>query len=97
MFLFRKTKYFYKGLLDWDDRSSAGRYVRDNCKPLKVNTVSTLMLIAFGGQNCLFLTFRIRLEISIDGRNIVRASILIILAEISEESKEQQYCFDKVI
>jgi len=31
----RKTKYFYKGKLDWDERSSAGRYVRDNCKALK--------------------------------------------------------------
>ncbi|XP_050304693.1 serine/threonine-protein kinase Doa isoform X2 [Anthonomus grandis grandis] len=29
-----KTKYFYKGRLDWDEKSSAGRYVRDNCKPL---------------------------------------------------------------
>ncbi len=35
-FLFRKTKYFYHGRLDWDERSSAGRYVRDNCKPLRV-------------------------------------------------------------
>ncbi|KAK3699575.1 hypothetical protein QZH41_014276, partial [Actinostola sp. cb2023] len=31
----RKTKYFYKGRLDWDDKSSSGKYVRDNCKPLK--------------------------------------------------------------
>uniref|UniRef100_A0A0P4VRH3 Putative lammer dual specificity kinase n=1 Tax=Rhodnius neglectus TaxID=72488 RepID=A0A0P4VRH3_9HEMI len=29
-----KTKYFYRGKLDWDEKSSAGRYVRDNCKPL---------------------------------------------------------------
>ncbi|XP_043284830.1 dual specificity protein kinase CLK2 isoform X2 [Venturia canescens] len=29
-----KTKYFYHGKLGWDDKSSAGRYVRDNCKPL---------------------------------------------------------------
>ncbi|XP_044007848.1 dual specificity protein kinase CLK2 isoform X2 [Aphidius gifuensis] len=29
-----KTKYFYHGKLNWDDKSSAGRYVRDNCKPL---------------------------------------------------------------
>ncbi|XP_011876056.1 PREDICTED: dual specificity protein kinase CLK2 isoform X6 [Vollenhovia emeryi] len=29
-----KTKYFYHGKLDWDDKSSAGRYVRENCKPL---------------------------------------------------------------
>ncbi|CAF0731657.1 unnamed protein product [Brachionus calyciflorus] len=31
----RKTKYFRRGKLDWDERSSAGRYVRDNCKPLR--------------------------------------------------------------
>jgi len=31
----RKTKYFYRGRLDWDEKSSAGRYVRENCKPLK--------------------------------------------------------------
>ncbi|CAF0990092.1 unnamed protein product [Rotaria magnacalcarata] len=31
----KKTKYFYHGRLDWDERSSAGRYVRDNCKPLR--------------------------------------------------------------
>lgn len=29
-----KTKYFYHGKLNWDDKSSAGRYVRDHCKPL---------------------------------------------------------------
>ncbi|XP_053677927.1 serine/threonine-protein kinase Doa [Anopheles nili] len=28
------TKYFRYGKLDWDERSSAGRYVRDHCKPL---------------------------------------------------------------
>jgi len=33
----RKQKYFYHGRLDWDDLSSAGKYVRDNCKPLMVN------------------------------------------------------------
>lgn len=38
MCFFRKTKYFYKGKLDWDERSSAGRYVRENCKALKVGT-----------------------------------------------------------
>lgn len=32
-----KTKYFYHGKLDWDEKSSAGRYVRDNCKPLHVS------------------------------------------------------------
>ncbi|XP_069041594.1 dual specificity protein kinase CLK2 isoform X3 [Lepisosteus oculatus] len=31
----RKQKYFYHGRLDWDDSSSAGRYVRENCKPLR--------------------------------------------------------------
>ncbi|KAI0982444.1 hypothetical protein GJ496_011431 [Pomphorhynchus laevis] len=31
----RKTKYFYHGRLDWDERSSAARYVRENCKPLR--------------------------------------------------------------
>ncbi|XP_035260731.1 dual specificity protein kinase CLK2-like isoform X1 [Anguilla anguilla] len=31
----RKQKYFYRGRLDWDQSSSAGRYVRDNCKPLR--------------------------------------------------------------
>ncbi|XP_056646871.1 dual specificity protein kinase CLK2-like [Diorhabda sublineata] len=29
-----KTKYFYRGKLEWDEKNSAGRYVRDNCKPL---------------------------------------------------------------
>lgn len=32
-----KTKYFYHGKLDWDEKSSAGRYVRENCKPLMVS------------------------------------------------------------
>ncbi|NP_001089758.1 CDC like kinase 2 L homeolog [Xenopus laevis] len=31
----RKQKYFYHGRLDWDDNTSAGRYVRENCKPLR--------------------------------------------------------------
>jgi len=30
----RKQKYFYRNRLDWDEHSSAGRYVRENCKPL---------------------------------------------------------------
>lgn len=37
-----KTKYFYHGKLDWDDKSSAGRYVRDNCKPLHVSILIVL-------------------------------------------------------
>lgn len=28
-----RTKYFYHGRLDWDEKSSAARYVRENCKP----------------------------------------------------------------
>jgi len=30
----KKSKYFKKGKLDWDSRSSEGRYVKENCKPL---------------------------------------------------------------
>lgn len=30
-----RTKYYYHGKLsEWDERSSAGRYVRENCRPL---------------------------------------------------------------
>ncbi|XP_058059404.1 serine/threonine-protein kinase Doa-like [Anopheles bellator] len=29
-----RTRYFHHGKLEWDDKSSAGRYVRENCKPL---------------------------------------------------------------
>ena len=42
---FRKTKYFYKGKLDWDERSSAGRYVRENCKALRVQLASLLVFL----------------------------------------------------
>ncbi|CAH2276684.1 dual specificity kinase CLK4 isoform X1 [Pelobates cultripes] len=31
----RKHKYFYHDRLDWDEHSTAGRYVRKRCKPLK--------------------------------------------------------------
>uniref|UniRef100_A0A4W3HF03 dual-specificity kinase n=1 Tax=Callorhinchus milii TaxID=7868 RepID=A0A4W3HF03_CALMI len=31
----RKRKYFHHERLDWDENSSAGRYVRRRCKPLK--------------------------------------------------------------
>lgn len=34
-----KTKYFYHGKLDWDEKSSAGRYVRENCKQLQVRFI----------------------------------------------------------
>lgn len=30
----KKQKYFRHGRLDWDEHSSNGKYVRDNCKPL---------------------------------------------------------------
>lgn len=33
-----KTKYFYHGKLEWDEKSCAGRYVRENCKPLHVSS-----------------------------------------------------------
>ncbi|XP_028154272.1 dual specificity protein kinase CLK2-like isoform X2 [Diabrotica virgifera virgifera] len=29
-----KTRYFYKGKLEWDEKSAAGRYVKNNCKHL---------------------------------------------------------------
>uniref|UniRef100_A0A8C6PAF1 dual-specificity kinase n=1 Tax=Nothobranchius furzeri TaxID=105023 RepID=A0A8C6PAF1_NOTFU len=31
----RKQKYFHRGRLDWDETSSSGKYVRENCKPLR--------------------------------------------------------------
>ena len=31
-----KTKYFWRGRLDWDDRNEAGQYVKRQCRPLKV-------------------------------------------------------------
>ena len=51
---FRKTKYFYKGKLDWDERSSAGRYVRENCKALRVQLASLLvfLLTCYLCNNC---------------------------------------------
>ncbi|KAM4664026.1 dual specificity protein kinase CLK2 [Discoglossus pictus] len=36
----RKQKYFYHGRLDWDENTSAGRYVRENCKPLRRYMIS---------------------------------------------------------
>ena len=41
-FVVRKQKYFYHGELDWDVRSPAGKYVRSNCKPLKVRDTTPL-------------------------------------------------------
>ncbi|RXG51700.1 Serine/threonine-protein kinase Doa [Armadillidium vulgare] len=36
-----RTNYFYHGTLDWDEKSSAGRYVRENCKPLRSYQMSS--------------------------------------------------------
>jgi hypothetical protein len=45
-FLFRmvrrtKTKYFNNGKLIWEENTSAGKYVRENCKALKVRGKET--------------------------------------------------------
>ncbi|KAJ7311149.1 hypothetical protein JRQ81_006753 [Phrynocephalus forsythii] len=32
---YRKQKYFHKGSLVWDENTSDGRYVQENCKPLQ--------------------------------------------------------------
>ena len=34
----QRTNFFYHGRLDWDPLTPAGRYVRENCKPLYVST-----------------------------------------------------------
>ena len=52
---FRKTKYFYHGRLDWDERSSAGRYVRDNCKPLRVRRKDSSNRGEMKANRCLLL------------------------------------------
>jgi CDC-like kinase len=31
----KKSKYFHHGILKWDEKSTEGRYVLENCKPLK--------------------------------------------------------------
>lgn len=48
-----KTKYFYHGKLDWDEKSSAGRYVRENCKPLHVSSLKQLNSC----KSCCFFVF----------------------------------------
>lgn len=35
--IWQRTNYFYHGRLDWDPLTPAGRYVRENCKPLYVS------------------------------------------------------------
>lgn len=42
-----KTKYFYHGKLEWEEKSYAGKYVRENCKPLHVSQVSSLLKRTF--------------------------------------------------
>lgn len=37
----QRTNFFYHGRLDWDPLTPAGRYVRENCKPLYVSTQSS--------------------------------------------------------
>ena len=32
-----KTKYFNNGKLIWEENTSAGKYVRENCKVIKVD------------------------------------------------------------
>ena len=44
----KKQKYFRHGRLDWDEHSSGGKYVRDNCKPLMVRYV-----FSFSSSQCL--------------------------------------------
>ncbi|XP_076826709.1 dual specificity protein kinase CLK2b isoform X2 [Brachyhypopomus gauderio] len=39
----RKQKYFYRGRLDWNENSSAGKYVRENCKPLRKYALSEVV------------------------------------------------------
>lgn len=46
----RKQKYFYRGRLDWDESSSAGKYVRENCKPLRVRSVHEWKRKKYGVQ-----------------------------------------------
>ena len=56
----RKHKYFYHGRLDWDEMSSAGKYVRENCKPL--------MVISLLHVTCVFLPAMFQIQCS--GREI---------------------------
>lgn len=42
-FLCRKQKYFHNGNLVWDENTSDGRYVQENCKPLRVGAAVWLL------------------------------------------------------
>uniref|UniRef100_A0AAG5CQE4 Protein kinase domain-containing protein n=1 Tax=Anopheles atroparvus TaxID=41427 RepID=A0AAG5CQE4_ANOAO len=35
-----RTRYFHHGKLDWDEKTSNARYVRENCKPLARSAIS---------------------------------------------------------
>jgi len=53
LFNFRKSKYFYHGLLKWNEKSTEGRYVLENCKPLKVLLSLRLQwILAFAVHHC---------------------------------------------
>jgi hypothetical protein len=45
-----KTKYFNNGKLIWEENTSAGKYVRENCKALKVRGKGTLALTKVCGK-----------------------------------------------
>lgn len=51
-FILRKRKYFHHDRLDWDEHSSAGRYVSRRCKPLKVS-----LGLCLNDQNLEFLSW----------------------------------------
>lgn len=40
-----RKHYFHHDQLDWDEHSSAGRYVRRRCKPLKVGDNTFIILL----------------------------------------------------
>ena len=40
-----RKHYFHHDQLDWDEHSSAGRYVRRRCKPLKVGDSTFIILL----------------------------------------------------
>lgn len=46
----RKRRYVHRNKLDWDVHSSAGRYVKKHCKPLKVRITVMERLKVRGGD-----------------------------------------------
>ena len=58
-----RKHYFHHDQLDWDEHSSAGRYVRRRCKPLKVGDSTFIILLdlqlwKISLKYCLFFPFR---------------------------------------